>query len=93
MSFLFDKKTKKTMRWVWVFFSAIIILSMTLAFSGGSGLFSSGGSPNTASGPTYEEIQEVMSQIDRETISDEALLEAIKGASEESSVPFEVSYP
>ena len=40
MSFLFDKKTKNAMKWVWVFFSVVIILSMTLAFSGDpTGLF------------------------------------------------------
>jgi hypothetical protein len=36
MSFLFDKRSKQAMKWVWVFFSVIIILSMTLVFSGGS---------------------------------------------------------
>lgn len=36
MAFLFDKKTRNAMRWVWIFFSVIIILSMVLVFSGGS---------------------------------------------------------
>ena len=51
MSFLFDKRTKKTMKWVWVLFSVMIILSMTLVFSGGHGLFgaNAGGNYSTPS--------------------------------------------
>jgi len=37
MSFLYDKRTKKAIKWVWVTFAIIIILSMIFAYSGGSG--------------------------------------------------------
>jgi hypothetical protein len=37
MSFLFDKKTKKAIKWVWGAFAILIALSMIFAFSGGSG--------------------------------------------------------
>jgi len=37
MSFLFDKKTKKTIKWIWAFFAIIIAVSMVFAYSGGIG--------------------------------------------------------
>tara|TARA_B100001989_G_C24402501_1_gene394919 strand:- start:174 stop:302 length:129 start_codon:yes stop_codon:yes gene_type:complete len=37
MSFLFDKRTKKAIKWVWVVIATLIILSMIFAFSFGSG--------------------------------------------------------
>jgi hypothetical protein len=39
MSFLFDKKTKKTIKWVWAGFALLIALSMIFAYSGGAGMF------------------------------------------------------
>jgi hypothetical protein len=37
MSFLFDKRGQKTIKWVWITFATIIILSMVFAYSGGAG--------------------------------------------------------
>jgi hypothetical protein len=37
MSFLFNEKTKKTIKWVWIVIAIIIILSMVFAYSGGAG--------------------------------------------------------
>ena len=37
MSFLFDKRTKKAMKWIWVVIATLIILSMIFAYSGGVG--------------------------------------------------------
>lgn len=37
MSFLFKKKTKTVIKWVWGFFAVLIALSMLLAYSGGIG--------------------------------------------------------
>jgi hypothetical protein len=37
MSFLFHKRTKKALRWVWGVIAILIILSMVFAFSFGSG--------------------------------------------------------
>jgi len=37
MSLLFDKRTKKTIKWVWIVIAALIILSMVFAYSGGVG--------------------------------------------------------
>jgi len=37
MSFLYDKKTKKAIKWVWIIIAALIILSMVFAYSGGMG--------------------------------------------------------
>ena len=39
MSLLFDKKTKNVIKYVWIGISILIIISMTLAFSGGGGIF------------------------------------------------------
>jgi len=39
MSFLFDKRTKKAIKWVWVVIAGMIILSMVFAYSGGTGMF------------------------------------------------------
>ncbi len=39
MSFLFDKRTKKAIKWVWVLVSILIILSMVFVFSGGQGIY------------------------------------------------------
>jgi len=38
MSFMFDKKAKKTIKWVFGVVATLIILSMIFAYSGGSGL-------------------------------------------------------
>lgn len=35
MSFLYDKKTKKAMKWVFIFFAILISISMIFAFSAG----------------------------------------------------------
>ncbi len=40
MSFLFDERTKKTIKWIWIVVALLIILSMVFAYSGGSALFS-----------------------------------------------------
>ena len=37
MSFLYDKRTKKAIKWVWILFAIIIALSMIFAYSGGAG--------------------------------------------------------
>jgi hypothetical protein len=37
MSFLFNKKSKKAIKWIWAVFALIIIISMVFAYSGGSG--------------------------------------------------------
>lgn len=37
MSFLYDKRTKKAIKWIWVVFAILIALSMIFAFSGGAG--------------------------------------------------------
>ena len=37
MSFLFNKRGQKAIKWVWVTFATIIILSMIFAYSGGMG--------------------------------------------------------
>jgi len=34
---LYDKRTKKAIKWVWIVIAAIIILSMVFAYSGGVG--------------------------------------------------------
>jgi len=39
MSFLFDKRTQKAVKWVWIVIATLIILSMVFVYSGGSGLF------------------------------------------------------
>jgi len=39
MSFLFHKKTKTIIKWIWAVIAVIIILSMVFAYSGGAGLF------------------------------------------------------
>jgi len=39
MSFLYDKRTKKAIKWIWVTFAALIVISMIFAYSGGSSLF------------------------------------------------------
>lgn len=36
---LFHKRTRKVIKYIWIVLSVIIIISMTLAFSGGGGLF------------------------------------------------------
>jgi predicted nucleic acid-binding Zn ribbon protein len=38
MSLLYDKRTKKAMKWVWVVIAILISLSMIFAFSGGIGI-------------------------------------------------------
>ena len=35
MSFLFNEKTKKAMKWVWGFFAVLIIVSMVILYSPG----------------------------------------------------------
>jgi len=37
MSFLFDKKAKKAMRWIWAVLGILVIVSMVFLFSGGGG--------------------------------------------------------
>ena len=37
MSFLYDKRVKKGIKWVWILLAVLIILSMVFAYSGGSG--------------------------------------------------------
>ena len=37
MSFLFDKRTKKAMKWIWIVIAVLIMLSMIFAYSGGIG--------------------------------------------------------
>jgi len=37
MSLLYDKRTRKAMRWIFIFFAIIISISMIFAFSGGAG--------------------------------------------------------
>jgi hypothetical protein len=37
MSFLFDKRGQKAIKWVWITFATVIILSMVFAYSGGAG--------------------------------------------------------
>lgn len=39
MSFLFDKRAKKAVKWIWAVVAILIALSMIFAYSGGSGLF------------------------------------------------------
>jgi hypothetical protein len=39
MSFLFSKRAKKAIGWVWGFLAVLIILSMIFAYSGGAGVF------------------------------------------------------
>jgi len=39
MSFLYSKRTKKALKWIWVVIAAIIALSMIFAYSGGLGAF------------------------------------------------------
>lgn len=39
MSFLFSKKGKKAIKWIYGVFAILIILSMVLVYSGGSELF------------------------------------------------------
>ncbi len=38
MSFLFDKRTKKAVKWIWVVLAVFIAISMIFAYSGGIGL-------------------------------------------------------
>jgi hypothetical protein len=37
MSFLYDKRTKKAIKWIWAVVALLIILSMIFAYSGGVG--------------------------------------------------------
>jgi hypothetical protein len=37
MSFLFEKKTKAAIKWIWIVLAGLIIISMVFAYSGGSG--------------------------------------------------------
>jgi hypothetical protein len=37
MSFLFEKKTKTAIKWIWGVLALIIIISMVFAYSGGTG--------------------------------------------------------
>ena len=37
MSFLYDKRTKKAIKWIWGVVALLIILSMIFAYSGGMG--------------------------------------------------------
>ncbi len=40
MSFLFEERTKKAIKWIWAVVALLIILSMVFAYSGGPALFS-----------------------------------------------------
>lgn len=37
MSFLYDKRTKNAIKWIWAVIAVLIILSMIFAYSGGIG--------------------------------------------------------
>jgi len=37
MSFLFDKRAKKAMQWIWAVLGLLVIISMVFFFSGGFG--------------------------------------------------------
>ena len=37
MSFLFEKKTKVAIKWIWIVLAGVIIISMIFAYSGGTG--------------------------------------------------------
>lgn len=37
MSFLYHKRTKAAMKWIWIVIAIIIAISMIFAYSGGSG--------------------------------------------------------
>jgi len=39
MSFLFHKRTKSTIKWIWIVIAILIIISMVFAYSGGTGSF------------------------------------------------------
>lgn len=39
MSFLYDKRTKKAIKWVWIVLASLIALSMIFAYSGGASIF------------------------------------------------------
>jgi len=39
MSFLFHRRTKKVIKWVWGVIATMIILGMVFTYSGGAGLF------------------------------------------------------
>jgi len=39
MSFLYDKRTKKAMKWAWIIVAGLIAFSMIFAYSGGASLF------------------------------------------------------
>ena len=40
MSFLYHKRTKTAIKWVWVAIALVIIVSMIFTYSGGTSLFS-----------------------------------------------------
>lgn len=40
MSFLFHKRTKTVIKWIWAVIAVAIIISMIFAYSGGAGIFS-----------------------------------------------------
>lgn len=37
MSFLYDKRVKKGIKWIWIVIALVIALSMIFAYSGGTG--------------------------------------------------------
>ena len=39
MSFLFDKRTQKAVKWIWIVIAALIILSMVFVYSGTGSIF------------------------------------------------------
>lgn len=39
MSFLYTKRTKVVLKWVWIVVAGLIVISMIFAYSGGSALF------------------------------------------------------
>lgn len=83
MSFLFDKKTKNTMKWIWIFASIIIILSMTLVFSGGQGVFGGGGGGH-GGGPPQQQLPQA------ETFNTQTQEPAVSSS---EPVPFEINVP
>lgn len=39
MSFLYHRRTKTAIKWIWIVIASLIIVSMVFAYSGGIGVF------------------------------------------------------
>lgn len=52
MSILFSKRSRGFIKWVWIIFAVLLILSMIFAFSGSDMLFSSSNHTNIQNTPT-----------------------------------------